>query len=125
MRQWDAIREPLLASLLTRWPPVRSVGPLLARIGATQVPDFVRFALLPVDRMGAELFGGARAGQILSGNAMHADIPPEALGSGVTTLVGGAALSLYWIDFNLYGHQIVTHLAPGSAGVKAQKGIEF
>ena len=83
VRQWDAIREPLLASLLTRWPPVRSVGPLLARLGATQVPDFVRFALLPVDRMGAELFGGARAGQILSGNAMHADIPPEAPGSGL------------------------------------------
>ena len=36
----NLVVEPLLASLLTRWPPVRSVGPLLARLGATQVPDF-------------------------------------------------------------------------------------
>ena len=29
-----------------------------------------------------------------------------------------------WIDFNLYGHQIVTHLAPDSAGVKATNGVD-
>jgi len=29
-----------------------------------------------------------------------------------------------WIDFNLYGHQIVTHLAPGSAGVKASNHVD-
>ena len=28
----------------------------------------------------------------------------------VTSLVTGAAVSLWWIDFNLYGHQIVAHL---------------
>ncbi|AKT50762.1 phytoene desaturase family protein [Arsenicicoccus sp. oral taxon 190] len=82
-RQWEQLREPLLAALLTRWPPVRSLGPVLARVGATQLPDFVRFAMLPVDRMGVELFGGARGGQLLAGNAMHADIPPEAPGSGL------------------------------------------
>ncbi|WP_409484231.1 phytoene desaturase family protein [Arsenicicoccus dermatophilus] len=83
VHQWESIREPLLASLLTAWPPVRPIPALLAGIGAAQLPDFVRFALLPVDRMGAELFGGVRGGQILAGNAMHADIPPEAPGSGL------------------------------------------
>jgi uncharacterized protein len=29
-----------------------------------------------------------------------------------------------WIDFNLYGHQIVTHLAEGSAGVKASNHVD-
>src|SRR5438034_3203460 len=29
-----------------------------------------------------------------------------------------------WIDFNLYGHQIVTHLAPDGAGVKATNYVD-
>ena len=29
-----------------------------------------------------------------------------------------------WIDFNLYGHQIVTHLAPDSAGVMATNHVD-
>ena len=29
-----------------------------------------------------------------------------------------------WVDFNLYGHQIVTHLAPDSAGVKASNPVD-
>ena len=32
--------------------------------------------------------------------------------------------SEYWVDFDLYGHQIVTHLAPGSAGVKASNHVD-
>ena len=29
-----------------------------------------------------------------------------------------------WIDFNLYGHQIVTHLAPGNAGVRSANQVD-
>ncbi len=29
-----------------------------------------------------------------------------------------------WIDFNLYGHQIVTHLSPDSGGVKATNAVD-
>jgi len=29
-----------------------------------------------------------------------------------------------WVDFNLYGHQIVTHLATNSAGVKAHNSVD-
>ncbi len=29
-----------------------------------------------------------------------------------------------WIDFDLYGHQIVTHLAPESAGVKTANDVD-
>ena len=30
----------------------------------------------------------------------------------------------HWIDFNLYGHQIVTHLAENGAGVKATNHVD-
>ena len=29
-----------------------------------------------------------------------------------------------WIDFNLYGHQIVTHLAPDAAGVRSTNHVD-
>ncbi len=29
-----------------------------------------------------------------------------------------------WVDFNLYGHQIVTHLSPESAGVRATNDVD-
>jgi len=29
-----------------------------------------------------------------------------------------------WVDFNLYGHQIVTHLAPDSTGIKATNPVD-
>jgi extradiol dioxygenase family protein len=29
-----------------------------------------------------------------------------------------------WIDFNLYGHQIVAHLAENSAGIKASNSVD-
>jgi extradiol dioxygenase family protein len=29
-----------------------------------------------------------------------------------------------WIDFNLYGHQIVAHLAEDSAGIKASNSVD-
>lgn len=29
-----------------------------------------------------------------------------------------------WVDFDLYGHQIVTHLAPESAGIKSTNDVD-
>ena len=29
-----------------------------------------------------------------------------------------------WVDFNLYGHQIVAHLAPDSAGIRAGNDVD-
>lgn len=81
--EYARLRDPLWRALLTAWPPVAPLPTLLRRIGVTQVPDFARFALLPASQMGRELFSGRRAGEILAGNAMHADIPPGAPGSGM------------------------------------------
>ena len=83
VEQWRAVRDPLLAALLTRWPPVKDAGRLLGRVGLREAPDFVRMALLSVVQMGHERFGGAGGPQLLAGNAMHADIPPTSTGSGL------------------------------------------
>jgi phytoene dehydrogenase-like protein len=80
---WFRIRDPLLDALLTRWPPVRSVGRLFASVGARESPRLVRTLLLPLSRLLEERFHGERARSLLAGNSAHADIPPEAPGSGL------------------------------------------
>jgi extradiol dioxygenase family protein len=42
---------------------------------------------------------------------------------GVLECEEGRSSSL-WIDFNLFGHQIVTHLAPDEAGVRATNDVD-
>ncbi|WP_270886737.1 phytoene desaturase family protein [Pedococcus sp. 5OH_020] len=81
--QYQQIREPFLDALLTRWPPVRSVGRLLGTVGARETPRFVRTFSLPLTRFSEEAFAGQAARMLLAGNAAHADIPPEAPGSGL------------------------------------------
>ncbi len=83
VEDYQAIREPLLAALLTQWPPATTGLRLAHRLGVGGLVDFTRFALLSVNRMGTELFKGRLGRDILAGNAMHADIPPDAAGSGI------------------------------------------
>lgn len=82
-RQWDAVGEPFLRSLFTAFPPVRGPVELLRRIGTAEALRLARFLTLPTTRMGEELFRGEPARLLLAGNAMHADAPPTAPGSGV------------------------------------------
>lgn len=81
--QWQRVRDPLVGALLTRWPPVGDLVRLLGRLGVREAPDLARLAVLPVAQLARERFGGRGAGQLLAGNAMHADIPPTAAGSGL------------------------------------------
>jgi phytoene dehydrogenase-like protein len=81
-RQWDVIGEPVLRSLFTAFPPLRGPLQLLRRIGTAEALRLLRFLILPTTRMGEELFRGEPARLLLAGNAMHADIPPTAPGSG-------------------------------------------
>ena len=83
VEQYDAVKEPFLDALLTRWPPLRGAARLVAAVGATRLPDFVRFLALPTTRMGEELFVGRAGRDLLAGSAMHADAPPTAPVSGV------------------------------------------
>jgi len=80
---WARIRDPLLDALFTPFPPLRSVARVLRRVGVAGGLDLARLAVLPVRRLGDESFRGPGAPLLLTGNAMHADVPPDAAGSGV------------------------------------------
>ncbi len=81
--QWDRLREPLLRALLGPFPPIRAAIGMLRRAGGG--PEALRLArrlLLPVTRLGDELFTGEDGKLLLAGNAMHADLPAVSAGSG-------------------------------------------
>lgn len=81
--QWSRLRDPLLDALFSPLPAAGPVLRLLHRLGAGGALDLARLAVLPVRRFAHETFLGECAGLLLTGNAMHADIPPDAAGSGV------------------------------------------
>ena len=80
---WMRIRDPLLDALFTPFPPVAPAARLLRRLGVADALDLARLAVLPVRTMSDEHFRGEGGGLLLTGNAMHADIPPDAAGSGI------------------------------------------
>jgi len=63
------------------------------------------------------------------GNLFHLAFPVNDLGAarefygGILGCSEGRS-SERWIDFDLYGHQIVTHLAESGAGVKAENHVD-
>ncbi len=81
--QWDTIREPLIDALFTPLPAIAPASRLLARLGTAGALRMARLALLPVRRLGEELFAGAGGPILLAGNALHADLPPEGAGSAI------------------------------------------
>ncbi len=81
--QWQHIKEPLLASLFAPFPPVRGAIQMLRRLGTAGSLRFVHQLLLPAGLLAETLFQGEAARLLLLGNAMHADVPIDAPGSGV------------------------------------------
>lgn len=77
------LRAPLLDALFTPIPPVRALLRILARRRTAGTLELARLAALPVRRLGEETFRGAGGRLLLTGNALHADIPPDAAGSGL------------------------------------------
>lgn len=89
---WHRLREPLLDSLFRPFPPLWPATRLAYRLGGADTLNFVRSMLTPVRRMGEEEFAGEGGPLLLAGNALHADLTPEAAGSGgfgwMMTLLG-------------------------------------
>ncbi|MBE1877483.1 NAD(P)/FAD-dependent oxidoreductase [Myceligenerans sp. TRM 65318] len=80
---WERMRDPLLDALFS---PLPAAGPalrLFRRLGAGGALDLGRLAVLPVRRLADETFRGEGGGLLLTGNAMHSDVPPDAAGSGL------------------------------------------
>jgi phytoene dehydrogenase-like protein len=82
VRQWQVVRDSLLRCLFTPFPPVRGGLGLLADVGTPETLRLARTLVLPVHRLGEELFRGQLGRLLLAGNAMHADVPSVAPGSG-------------------------------------------
>ncbi|MFF3540284.1 phytoene desaturase family protein [Streptomyces platensis] len=79
---WDRVGGDLLDALFTPFPPLRAVARLAARLRGAGGLRLARMLLLPVRRLGEEEFRGEAGRLLLAGNALHADLAPEATGSG-------------------------------------------
>ena len=80
---WAALEQPLLDALFTPLPALGPASRMLGRLGIGGSLRMARMALLPVRRLGEELFQGEGGTILLAGNALHADLPPEGAGSAV------------------------------------------
>lgn len=84
--QWDRIGDELLAVLFSPFPPIRRAGRLLAASAGPGGPGAVRRLLTPAVKTACG-FGGVDPGILIAGNAGHADIPLNSVGSGLMGLV--------------------------------------
>ncbi len=86
-RRWSRLDPHLIRAVMSPFPPLRPAARLVLRLvadgGPVEVLRFGRFAVLPVRRMGEEYFRGEGGTLLLAGNALHADLVPEAAVSGV------------------------------------------
>jgi phytoene dehydrogenase-like protein len=83
VEQWQRVRDPVLRSLFTAFPPVRGPALLLRELGAAGALRLARFLALPARQMGHELFRGESGRLLLAGNALHGDAPLDAPVSGM------------------------------------------
>ncbi|MHB1138912.1 MAG: phytoene desaturase family protein [Microthrixaceae bacterium] len=80
--QWDRIGTPMLDALLSPFPPVRA-GVRLGWSARSELWDLLRMAVLPVRALAQERFGGVDPALLLAGNALHADVTPDAAPSAL------------------------------------------
>ncbi|MEU6990991.1 NAD(P)/FAD-dependent oxidoreductase [Streptomyces sp. NPDC046465] len=79
---WEGIRPDLLNALFTPFPPIRATARMARRLKPAGALRLARSLVLPVRRLGEEEFAGEGGRLLLAGNALHADLAPEAAGSG-------------------------------------------
>src|SRR4051794_5588318 len=81
--QWLGIKDAVLSTLFSPFPAVRGPVHLLRKLGTAESLRLAHRLLLPAGVMAEQLFDGDAARLLLLGNAMHADAPIDAPGSGV------------------------------------------
>ncbi len=79
---WEQIKKPLLDAMLAPFPPVRPIVRLLHKLGTADALRLARLLVQPADAMARQMFDGDAPRTLLLGNAMHADVPPDAPISG-------------------------------------------
>src|SRR3954453_22566634 len=83
VEHWQRIRDPLLDALFSPFPPVKVGAKLFGSLGTHDLLWTLRMFALPVHRLGQELFKGKMGPALITGNALHADVPAVAPVSGV------------------------------------------
>ena len=86
-REWSVIGPSLVAALMSPFPPVRSGLAAARKLPEVGGLDFVRTMIEPARSLVGERFGSQAGRLLLAGNAMHADIPLSAPGSGLFGLL--------------------------------------
>jgi phytoene dehydrogenase-like protein len=81
--QWLRVKEALLSTLFSPFPPVRGPVRLLRELGTAEALRLAHMLLMPAGVMAETLFDSDAARLLLLGNAMHADVPIDAPGSAV------------------------------------------
>ncbi|MGW0467999.1 phytoene desaturase family protein [Streptomyces sp. NPDC003027] len=79
---WDRLGADIRHALFTPFPPVLATLRLATRMSPPAALRLARNLSLPVRRLGEEEFRGEGGRLLLAGNALHADLAPEAAGSG-------------------------------------------
>ncbi len=81
--RWASVEDQLLRAMLEPFPPVAAGARLAVRMWPPRdIVRFARFCLLPIRRLATETFRGPDPGLLIAGNALHADLAPEAPLSG-------------------------------------------
>jgi phytoene dehydrogenase-like protein len=95
---WERIQPGFIKFLMEPFPPVKGTVSMLRRLGAPkEILDFVRLSIMPLRRHSEEEFAGAGAARLLAGNALHADVTPDSMGSALYGWVlVGIGQSLGW-----------------------------
>ena len=104
-RQWDRVRDDLLAALFNPFPPVRAGLRLGVALGPSELLRFARFATMPVRYLGEDSFAGLGGRLLLAGSALHTDLSPEA-----------ATSALYGWLLTMLGQQVGFPVPEGGAG---------
>ncbi len=85
--RWQIIGPSLVECLVRPFPPLRPGLKALLKLPRVGGRSFVRSMLTPASSLLGDAFGGDGAQLLLAGNAMHADIPLDAAGSGFLGLL--------------------------------------
>ncbi|MCW3817513.1 NAD(P)/FAD-dependent oxidoreductase [Micromonospora sp. DR5-3] len=80
---WCEVAEPMLGLVTSPFPPVRGGLALLRRLRVSGALRLARRLVVPVRKLGDEIFAGEGGRALLAGCALHTDLSPEEAGSGV------------------------------------------
>ncbi len=81
--EWRRVAEPLIDALFTGFPPLTAGARLFRRTGPALLLRLARRAVVSARDLGTEMFAGEGGRLLLTGCALHTDLPPETAGSGV------------------------------------------